>query len=169
MQRGDLSTAEDLYNQAPEKSLPIYGAMMKGNLNFVVILKNTIFYHVSLGYIKNKQPNKAIDLFKHIQVPNDIILLILFNACAQVPSDEVLRLVKDVSSRMPSSYRNNPSLITTLIDVLMKCQDVSSAVFIFETIKQPTLFMYAAMMKGKTTVFSRLFLNLFYFRIHTEQ
>ena len=101
-----------------------------------------------LGYVKNGQVTKAISLFHKIRCPNEIILTILFNACAKIPSSEALQLVKKVSSTMPPSCLDDRILMTSLIDALMMCGDVPSAEACFNQIKSKNPAMYAVMMKG---------------------
>ncbi|CAF1675328.1 unnamed protein product, partial [Adineta ricciae] len=108
----------------------MYGAMMK-------------------GYIASNQAQKAIDLFKRIDHPDAIITNLLFNACAQVRTPEVLNLTKQVSRMMNKSFFENDFIVTSLLDALMKCGDVECAELIFSTAQtRKTLAIYGAMMKG---------------------
>ncbi|CAF4388914.1 unnamed protein product [Rotaria magnacalcarata] len=100
------------------------------------------------GYIKNKQANKAIDLFNEIENPDDVNMIILFNACAQLKTKEALNLVKKISKQIPKSFYSNPHLSTSLLDALMKCGDVAHAESLFYSSKQKVLSSCAAMMKG---------------------
>ncbi|CAF3967721.1 unnamed protein product, partial [Rotaria sordida] len=129
MKCGDVNSAESLFNNSKEKSLSIYGAMMK-------------------GYIKNNMPDKAIDLFNKIQAPDEIIVTLLFNACAQLENRDALNLTKKVSKEIPKSFFSNPYLSTSLLDALMKCGDVNSAESLFNNSKEKSLSIYGAMMKG---------------------
>ena len=105
------------------------------------------------GYIKNKQANKAIDLFNEIQNPNDVHMIILFNAYAQLKTKEALDLVKKISKKIPQSFFFNPRLLTSLLDALMKCGDVADAESLFYSSKKKILSSYGAMMKGLNHVF----------------
>ena len=49
---------------------------------------------LSLGYVDNNLPEKAIHLFNEIENPDDVNLILLFNACAQLKTKEALDLVK---------------------------------------------------------------------------
>ena len=93
-------------------------------------------------------PNKTIELFKQIQHPNEIIRNLLFNACAQVRTDEALNLVRKVASSMPKSSYSNVFVITGLLDALMKCGAVDSARSVFKASTKKDEPMYATMMKG---------------------
>lgn len=63
-------------------------------------------------------------------------------------SPEVLPIIRTVFSRLSSSNRENPSLMTSVIDALMKSGDVSFAESLFDQIKDKKLSLYGAMMKG---------------------
>ena len=94
-------------------------------------------------------PDKAIELFNQIKHPSDVNLIVLFNACAQLKTSEALNLAKTVSKEMPKSFYSNPRLLTSLLDALMKCGDVTHAQSLFDTLTKKTLTMYGAMMKGQ--------------------
>ncbi len=51
----------------------------------------------------------------------------LFNACAQLGTAKVLNLVKKVSKDIPKSFYSNPRLLTSLLDALVKCDDLAYA------------------------------------------
>ncbi|CAF4728661.1 unnamed protein product, partial [Rotaria magnacalcarata] len=116
MKCGDVAHAESLFYSSKQKVLPMYGAMMK-------------------GYVDNNLPEKAIDLFNEIENPNDVNMIILFNACAQLKTKEALNLVKKTSKQIPKSFYSNPRLLTSLLDAIMNS-------------KEKVLPMYGAMMKG---------------------
>jgi hypothetical protein len=107
----------------------------------------TIFI-LSAGYVKNNKASKAIDLFHEIDTPNEVILLLLLNACAQLQTNVALALVQQISSNVSLSDASNPHLVTSLLDALMKCGDVKSAESVFTTIKKISSEMCAAMMNG---------------------
>ena len=103
---------------------------------------------VCLGYIQNDQAIKAIDIFKQIKDPNEVNILLLFNACAQLQNEEALHLVKKVSEQMPQSYYSNSTLLYSLLDALMKCGGVSNAELIFNDVKNKLPSTYGVMMQG---------------------
>ena len=93
-------------------------------------------------------PEKATELFKQVENPNEIIRMLLFNACAQLRTDEALRLVKSVVLTMPESSYKDLYLVTSLLDALMKSGDVASAQSLFDASERKVDSMYGAMMKG---------------------
>ena len=104
---------------------------------------------ILVGYIANDMPAKAIEIFKHVEDPNEIILTLIFKACAQLGTDKALELVKTVVSKMPILSYKNAILLTSLLDALMQCRDVNSARSLFDSSERKAKSMYGAMMKGK--------------------
>ncbi|CAF4331181.1 unnamed protein product, partial [Rotaria magnacalcarata] len=129
VQCGDMNRAQLLFDTSTKKTLPMYGAMMK-------------------GYIKNNLPKKVIDLFNEIKDPDRVIIILLFNACAQLGTTEELNLIKRILSNIPESLFLEPTLSSPLIHVFMKCGDVTSAKSLFDRSTKKTISMYGAMMKG---------------------
>ncbi len=91
---------------------------------------------------------KAIDLFKEIKNPNDVIFLLLFNACAQLGTEEALNLTKNISKNIEKSIYSNVRLLTSLLDALMKCGDVTYAESLFNKSREKATEVCGAMMKG---------------------
>ena len=110
-----------------------------------MITSNQIFL---LGYIESNLADKVISLYKEIRSPDEVIIIILFNACAQLRTTQALDLVKRVATEIPKSFYLNARLVTSLVDASMKCGDVQYAESLFKTSTQKVLPMYGAMMKG---------------------
>ncbi|CAF3936002.1 unnamed protein product, partial [Rotaria magnacalcarata] len=125
----DLKNAESLFIASKNISLSMYAALMK-------------------GYIKSNQPNKALDLFNKIDSPDQVIIILLFNACALLGTNEALNLVKRASKEIPKSFYSNPRLLTSLLDALIKCGDIKHAELLFGRLRTRTLSMYNAIMNG---------------------
>ena len=154
MKCGDVASARSLFDASKTKDVPMYGAMMKGNSLFEVRRIHSIVSSVK-GYVTNTLADKAIDLFNQIARPNEVIINLLFNACAQLETPAGLNLVKQVQSKLPASSHANVWLVTSLLDALMQCGDTTSARSLFTTLPKKTLSMYAAMMKGKREAIPR--------------
>ena len=99
-------------------------------------------------------PQKAIDLFKEVRSPNEIILTLLFTACARVNTSEALDLVKKAALQMPQSSYSDVFLVTSLLNALMKCGDVVTAHSLFDATPSKVVSMYGAMMKGRHSCFN---------------
>ena len=91
---------------------------------------------------------KAIELFNQVKNPDEILINLLFNACAQLGTKEALVTAKEVAKQMPKSSYTNPYILSSLLDALMKCQDAEYAQSLFDASTNKVLPMYAVMMKG---------------------
>jgi hypothetical protein len=72
----------------------------------------------------------------------------LFNACAQLGTEKELNLIKKVYKTLPKSFYSNDRLLTSLLDALMKCADITYAESLFNSSTKKDSEMYGAMMKG---------------------
>ncbi|UJR15885.1 hypothetical protein I4U23_002810 [Adineta vaga] len=129
MQCNDVKRAESVFTEIANKALFHYGAMMK-------------------GYVKHAMPEKAIHIFDQINSPDDVAILLLFNACAQLGNKDALDRVKNVWKSIPSKFYTNTNLVASLIDALMKCGDVENARSVFDSSKSKALHMFNALMSG---------------------
>ena len=129
MKCGDVEHAQSLFHSANDKVLSMYGAMMK-------------------GYVKNKMPECAIELFDQVKTPDEIIMNVFFNACAQLGTKDILDKVKTIAEKMPKSFYSNTYILSSLLNVLMKCGDVEHAQSLFGSSTNKVPPMYGAMMKG---------------------
>lgn len=111
---------------------------------YITIIDEKVF----VGYLTQKQFQNVIDLFRQLEKPNEVNTLLFFNACAQLQTKDVLDLVKQVLSKMPLSYYKHFNLVTSLIDALMKCDDVETAERIFNQLTVKNNAICGAMMKG---------------------
>ena len=98
--------------------------------------------------MENNLTNEALDLFNKIKNPSEVNIIVLFNACALLQTNEALDLVKKVSREMPKSFYSNLRLVNSLLDALVKCDDVKQAESLFNRSRKKTLQMYTTMMTG---------------------
>ena len=101
-----------------------------------------------VGYIVNDQAKEAINLFQRTTNPDDILHIILFNACAQIASKEILPMMENISENIPKSFYRNEQMLNSTIDAFMKCHSVQRAESIFNETKNPSREMINVMMKG---------------------
>ncbi|CAF1644608.1 unnamed protein product, partial [Adineta ricciae] len=126
---GDVEHAELIFTTLEtKKTLPIYGAMMK-------------------GYIENNQADKAVDLFREIEHPDHVNTSLVFSACAQLRTPEALALAKTISKRMPASFYSDDYVATSLLDALIKCRDTFTAEIMFSKMKR-SIVSYGNLMNG---------------------
>ncbi|CAF3356567.1 unnamed protein product [Rotaria socialis] len=129
MQCHDIDQAQKIFSSVKNKTVHMYGAMFK-------------------GYISNNMPEKIIELFETISVEVDeVLIIILFNACAKLCNSQAIKLGRDTLNRLPVSFLRNPTLVNSAIDMLMKFGDVNQAENLFEKMQKKTLITYGAMMQ----------------------
>ena len=131
MECGDVEHAQSLFNSSTNKVPSMYGAMMK-------------------GCMKNKMPERAIELFNQVEIQDEILINLFFNACAQLGTKDILDKVKTTVEKIPKSFYSNTYILSSLLDVLMKCGDIEHAQSLFDSSTNKVPSMYGAMMKGET-------------------
>lgn len=101
------------------------------------------------GYIRNGKPEKVIEAFKQMPVePNAVIINLLLNACAKYVNAESIRVGKETLRRLPSNFLQNPYLVSSAINTLMKFREVEEAERVFGSAQNKDMITYGAMMKG---------------------
>jgi len=88
----------------------------------------------------------AIELFKKVTNPDEILLCLLFNSCAQVRTKEALDFGRKVWSQMPLVYHKNQYILNAILDMFIKCGDITNAEKIFQG-KKRIVIDYGQMMK----------------------
>ncbi|CAF1553200.1 unnamed protein product, partial [Rotaria sordida] len=130
MKFGDIENAENLFQMMKKKDIITYGTMMK-------------------GYVENNMNDKALDLFEQMPLnPNNVIHIIVFNACAQILNDRGEEIGRKLLDQIPKHFHNDNALLNSAIDMLMKFDDVQSAEKLFRTIKKKNIVTFGAMMNG---------------------
>ncbi|CAF4354883.1 unnamed protein product, partial [Rotaria sordida] len=91
--------------------------------------------------------DKALDLFEQMPLnPNNVIHIIVFNACAQLGNDRAKEIGRKLLHQMPKHVHNDIVLLNSAIDMLMKFGDIENAENFFQTMKK-NIITYGAMMK----------------------
>jgi predicted Zn-dependent protease len=94
-------------------------------------------------------PEKVLKMFNTMSVqPNEVIATILFNACAKVADPCSVKLGKVMLTQLPAAFFDNPILMNSATDMLMKFGEVEEAEKIFKKIKRKNAILYGAMMQG---------------------
>lgn len=120
--------------------------MMKGNVMIVVIFD--VFEHYSglLGYLQNKKLEKVIELFSKIEQPNAVCFNLVFTSCARLTTKDALKIGQNIFSKLPKIYFKNEFIMTSLLDMFIKCDDRNNAEKIFNEMI-PNVVDYGQMMK----------------------
>ena len=95
----------------------------------------------------NNRSQEAIDVFHTIDKPNEVILILILNACLRLKTPQALQLIKTIDINMPESYRNHPRLNVSLLDALIKSGQSNRAEQIFER-SQKSVIAYGTMING---------------------
>ncbi|CAF1152655.1 unnamed protein product [Adineta ricciae] len=127
MQCGRVNEAQRVFDSCVNKNVAHYGAMMK-------------------GFVRNNMPEKAIETFKNVDDPNEILLCLLFNSCVQVRTAQALDFGKRIWHSASETHRKDEYNIVAAFDMFTKCGDISSAEQIFDRMKR-TVVNYGQMMK----------------------
>ena len=90
---------------------------------------------------------KVIDLFNEVDNPSESVIVVLFNACAQLGSEKALVLTKRVAKEMDESLYSNTNVSSSLLDALIKCGDIPSAEMSFSKMPKSSA-NYAVLMGG---------------------
>lgn len=89
---------------------------------------------------------KAIDLYFHIDKPDEITTTVFFNACAQLKDKETLILAEKIFSKLPIQFRQSRLLLQSVLNMFCQCNDISKAEIIFNQI-DPDVVDYGILMK----------------------
>jgi hypothetical protein len=104
---------------------------------------------IILGYIFNGMPEKVLQMFDTMSVkPDEVITIILFNACAKVADPRAVKLGKMMLTQPPAVFFENHILMNSATDMLMKFGEVNEAEQLFKKIKRKNSIVYGAMMQG---------------------
>jgi pentatricopeptide repeat protein len=102
---------------------------------------------VILGHVSNGMPEKVLQMFDTMPVqPDEVIALILFNACATVADPRAVKLGKMMLTQPPATFFDNSILMNSATDMLMKFGEVQEAEDLFSRMKKPDAASYGVMM-----------------------
>ncbi|CAF1270060.1 unnamed protein product [Adineta steineri] len=130
MKFGDVKKAEILFKTFEEKDIITYSTMMK-------------------GYNINNEPLKSLKLFEeikknHIKI-DEIISVILIDTCAKIG---IRSICESIVNQFPSYLYNNQYICNALINMWGKAGLVKNAQQIFESVNQPDVITYNAMINA---------------------
>ncbi|CAF0992679.1 unnamed protein product [Adineta steineri] len=130
MKFNDIQNAENLFKMIKNKDIITYGSMMK-------------------GYSENKEYDKVLDLFEQMSLkPDRVIAVLVFNASAQLMNDRAKQIGRQLLYQMPKHFHSDTVVLTSVIDMLMKFNDVTTAEHYFKMIKKKDIVTYSVLMNG---------------------
>ena len=102
------------------------------------------------GYIDNQMPEKALDLFEKIPVAlDDVSHTIIFSACAALNDARAIQLGNQILRAMPTAFKNNSTVLGSILCMLMKFRQIKDAENLFSSSKIRTPVLLGIMMQGK--------------------
>ncbi|PWA43784.1 Pentatricopeptide repeat-containing protein [Artemisia annua] len=148
---GDVENAKKLFDLAPIKDLLMYNTVLggyarHGEVDVMVKFfrdmpaKDLVSWNTVIGgLVRDKRVNKAMAHFHQMQsenvYPNDITLISLLSACAQVGALDIGRWLHSYIDR---NHRGSDVVVgTALVDMYSKCGDLESAEYVFDQLKNP--------------------------------
>ncbi|XP_023753838.1 pentatricopeptide repeat-containing protein At1g08070, chloroplastic [Lactuca sativa] len=159
---GDIQNAKVLFNLAPVKDLLMYNTLLGGYARYCEVNIMLDFFHkmptkdlvswnsVISGLVRDKRINEAITHFHQMQSenihPNEITLVTLLSACAQVGALDTGRWLHSYINRNNSS--SNLVVSTSLVDMYSKCGDLDSARQVFDKMPNRDVVAWNAMIMG---------------------
>ncbi|KAL4558232.1 hypothetical protein LXL04_036430 [Taraxacum kok-saghyz] len=159
---GEIQNAKLLFNIAPVKDLLMYNTLLGGYarhgevdtmLDFFhnMPMKDLVSWNTTIsGLVRNNQINKAMNHFHQMQNqnihPNEITLVTLLSACAQVGALDTGRWLHSYINR--NKYLSNLVVHTSLLDMYSKCGDLKSAQQVFDKMPNPDVVAWNAMIMG---------------------
>ena len=69
--------------------------------------------------------------------------------CAKIADERSLEFGQFIFDEMPKKFDNNTVVITSALQMFIKCGDISKAEQLFNRIEKKNLFTYSIMMNGK--------------------
>ena len=130
-----MTRAEEFFRQAKQRSSSMYATMIKGK----TLAKYAVSNHFRLGYTRHQMAQKGVDLCAAIDQPSEVLVIAIFNACAQLRTEQALNIAQSVFQAMPSSYANNPFIFNCAFDTFIKCGDLVNAELVFKKMKRSVI------------------------------
>ncbi|KAL5699024.1 Pentatricopeptide repeat-containing protein [Ranunculus cassubicifolius] len=127
----EIESARQLFDEAPEKSLASWNAMIS-------------------GYTQNGLTEMAISLFKQMQTskvhPNPVTVTSILSACAQLGALTLGKWVHELIVR--ENFQSNIYVSTALIDMYAKCGSINEAQQLFDGMVEKNVVSWNAMISG---------------------
>ncbi|KAK9100141.1 hypothetical protein Scep_023571 [Stephania cephalantha] len=127
----EIEFATQLFDEAPEKSLESWNAMIS-------------------GYTQNGLTEMAISLFRRMQTlkvqPNPVTITSILSACAQLGAVTLGKWVHELIVR--ENFQSNIYVSTALIDMYAKCGSIREAQILFDTMPEKNVVSWNAMISG---------------------
>ncbi|KAK1412821.1 hypothetical protein QVD17_34353 [Tagetes erecta] len=159
---GDVHSAYALFTLAPVKDLLMYNTVLGGYARQGEVDTMVKFFHdmpvkdlvswntVIGGLVRDKRVKEAMNRFHEMlsdnESPNEITLVSILSACAQVGALDTGRWLHSYIDR--NNHGSNVVVGTALVDMYSKCGDLESAEYVFNKLQNPDVVAWNAMIMG---------------------
>ncbi|KAJ0766286.1 putative tetratricopeptide-like helical domain superfamily, DYW domain-containing protein [Helianthus annuus] len=159
---GDVRNAYELFTLAPVKDLLMYNTVLGGYARHGEVDIMINFFHdmpakdlvswntVIGGLVRDNRIKEAMNCFQQMLSenisPNEITLVSLLSACAQVGALDTGRWLHSYIDR--NNRGLNVVVATGLVDMYSKCGDLESADYVFNKLQNPDVVAWNAMIMG---------------------
>ena len=90
-----------------------------------------------------------MDLFEKLPVnPNEIIYLLTCQACGTLVDERAIQIGKCLLNRIQNRFPNHINLLNSVLDMLMRFNDIESAERLFDSMTNKDVITYSVMMNG---------------------
>ncbi len=114
------------------------------------------FKNLITGLADNNRYEEALNFFKETNIiPDEYTYSIVFKICTEIGDQRSLEFGQLIFNRMPKKFHNNIVIITSALQMFIKCGEISKAEELFNRIENKNLFTYSVMMNGKN-IYSNL-------------
>lgn len=159
---GEIGIAKNLFDQAPVRDMLMYNTILGGYAKHGEPEVMLQFFHnmaerdlvswnsVIGGLVRGNQINEAMRHFHWMQMekvnPNEVTLVSLLSACAQVGALDTGRWLHSYIDR--NKLRLSAVIGTALVDMYSKCGDLVSAFYVFQKILERDAVAWNAIIMG---------------------
>ncbi|KZV47527.1 hypothetical protein F511_14599 [Dorcoceras hygrometricum] len=131
MKRGDVDSAYKIFEQMPERNVRSWTAMIS-------------------AFVQCGKPKEATYMFTKMEEEgvkaNEVTVVAVLAACADLGALDLGTRIHEYSHK--SGFQRNIHICNTLIDMYIKCGCLKYAHEVFESIKEPTVISWSAMIQG---------------------
>jgi pentatricopeptide repeat protein len=149
MKFGEVNEAEQLFRKIKKKNSIVYGALMQVHIEWILSCHQMSLYLLSLGYITNNMPIKALYLYNEASSILDANLYaILYSACAGLSNDRAIMVGKHLLDKMPMVFEDDLIVMGSVIHMLMKFSEVQEAEGSFSCLRKRDVANFGVMING---------------------
>ncbi|MBA0791353.1 hypothetical protein Gohar_015934 [Gossypium harknessii] len=162
--RGELDVARRYFDDMPVKDLVSWNVMITGyakrgemesarKLFNEVLKKDVVTWNAMIaGYVLSGECKKALEMFEEMKTvgerPDEVTMLSLLNACADLGDLQVGMKIHWSLSEMVSSSGFNVLLGNALIDMYAKCGSIGRALKVFQDMREKDVSTWNSVIGG---------------------